>query len=428
MSFVRTVGMLLSASFVFAAASASQADESGATPVAQPGAATSDSTPPTPSREEELVLEAKRLTDGLDAMSKDREVLRSNIPKLQRLIEISQLINQQDGAGRPKWMFILAYTHDQLNDVPEAMRLYREYLAATERTSPEPEGEKSAVLLRLARAEANQGDLAQARGHAAQVAEYFVADPASAKKEILARKYLIYIECASAAWPSALDQLERYVELTRAIRRERLDDEIVFRARHAYLCGVDPSLRDRCREILDEACRTAAETFGPDSAEAGSAQQWLAMFQYRAADPTCVDTMTKADRILLVARDETEAGTGYRRLRLAKYCRAFGRLDQARGIYESELQQLRAAAAPDANRLAIALGFLAGIDAHQGRRPEAEQGYREAVRLASTRHDEIAKDLAPFFSKQRDELAAGRLPALSPADNVDTIASPAAIP
>lgn len=428
MSFVRIARVLLSAVIVGSAAfggycpaNAEAPTESNTPPAAQP-------LPVPTTKQVELILEAKQLTDGLDVQAKDPEVLRRNIPKLERLIEISKLINQQNGAGTPKWMFILAYTRDQLNDVPEAMRLYREYLAATETTSPEPEGEKSAVLLRLARAEANHGDLVQARAHAARVADYFVEDPSSAKKELLARKYLTYIDCAAAAWPAALDHLERYIELTRKIRRERLDDEIDLRARLAYMCGADPKLRDRCRVILDEACRTSAETYGPESKQAGMALQWLAMFQYQAADVACAETLTDADRILTVTRDDTDAGAGYRRLRIAKYHRAFGKLDQARVLYEAELKRLQSEPNADANRQAIALGFLAGIDAHQGRKPEAEQRYREAVRLTASNNDEIAKDLAPFFGKQSDELAAGKLPGLAPADNEDEVATRVVIP
>jgi len=89
---------------------------------------------------------------------------------------------------------------------------------------------------------------------------------------------------------------------------------------------------------------------------------------------------------------------------------------------------LRAEPNADSNRQAIALGFLAGIDAHQGRRPQAEQGYREAVRLTASRSDPIAESLTLFFGKQSDELAAGRLPGLSPAENEDEVALRFVIP
>lgn len=428
MRFVRTGRVLLSASIVWSTVGLERCAAEGtpaefvAPPVARPAPA------PVTANTEELIVEATKLAERLDKYSKKPDVLRSNIPKLERLIEISKLIEQQDGAGPSKWLFILAYTRDQLNDMPEAMRLYREYLTLTEQTSPEPEGEKSAVLLRLARAEANHGELAQARTHAARVADFFSADPGSAKKEILARKYLTHIDCGIGDLPAALGHLERYAELTRMIRRERLKEEIVFRARFAYLCGADAKLHDRCRVIVDETVRTSTETFGPQSAEAGMALLWLAMFQYRAADPTSVETLTRADRILAVSPDDTDMDAGYRRLRVAKYHRAFGRLDQARTLYEAELQRLRAEPHPDGNRLAIALGFAAAIDAHQGRTPQAAERYREAVDLAAARNDEIARDLAQFLGKQRDELAAGRLPALAPADNADEVAGRIMIP
>jgi len=375
-----------------------------------------------------LVVEAKQLADGLDSQSKEPEALRNNIPRLQRLIEISKLIERPTDAGSAKWLFILAYNHDQLDETPEAMRLYREFITVTDKVSKEIDGEKGAALLRLSRAEANQGDFAQARAHAARVAEHFAADPNMAKREMPARKYLTVIDCAAADWPAALDHLDRYAELTRMIHRERLKEEILFRARIAYLCGAEPKLKDRCRAILDEACRTSTETFGPQSAEAGSALQWLAMFQYRAADATCVETLSQADRILAAAAEETDADSGYRRLRVAKYHRAFGKLDQARAMYEAELQRLRASVSPDPNRLAIGLGFLAAIDAHQGRKVPAEERYHEAIELAAAGHDEIAKDLARFLGRQRDELAAGRLPALAPADNADEVAARVMIP
>ena len=428
MSFIRTGRVLLSAAIVWSvalgveccAAEDAASAEFGAAPAAQPISA--------PATQEARIVEAKRLAGEIDRHSKEPEVLRSNVAKLERLIEISKLSDGPAGEGALKWVYILAVTRDQLNDVAGSTRLYREFLAAADRTSTEVDAEKAAALLRLARAEANQGDLAQARAHAARVAEHFAADPNGAKKEAVARKYLMIIESAGAAWPAALDQLERYVELTRSIRRQRLDDEIELRARYAYQCGADPKLRDRCRAILAEACRTSAETFGPESAEAGSALQWLAMFQYRAADPTCVETLTAADRILIVSRNDTDEGAGYRRLRIAKYHRAFGRLDQARALYEAELKRLRAEPNADANRQAIAIGFLAGIDAHQGRQPQAEQGYREAVRLTASRSDAIAENLARFFGKQSVELAAGRLPGLSPAENKDEVALPFSIP
>jgi len=381
-----------------------------------------------PATQESRIVEAKRLAGEIDKHSKEPETLRSNVAKLERLIEISKLIDGPMDEEALRWVYLLAVTRDQLNDVAGSTRLYREFIEAADRTSTEVDAEKSAALLRLARAEANHGDLAQARAHAARVAEHFAADPNGAKKELVARKYLTVIESASAAWPAALDHLERYVELTRSIRRQRLDYEIDLRARYAYLCGADPKLHDRCRAILDEACRTSADTFGPESAEAGSAQQWLAMFQYRAADPTCVETLTAADRILTVSRNDTDEGAGYRRLRIAKYHRAFGRLDQARALYEAELKRLHAEPNADSNRQAIALGFLAGIDAHQGRRPQAEQGYREAMRLTASRDDAVARDLAPFFGKQSVELAAGRLPGMSPAENEDEVALRFVIP
>jgi tetratricopeptide (TPR) repeat protein len=429
MSFVRTGSALLSAvALVWSAAlgvehcaaEAVAPAEFGAAPAAQPISA--------PATKKMRIVEAKRLAGEIDRHSKEPEVLRSNAAKLERLIEISKVIDGPTDEEALHWVYLLAVTRDQLNDVAGSTRLYCEFLTAADRASEEVDAEKAAALLRLARAETNQGALAQARMHAARVAEHFAADPNGAKREMVARKYLMIIESAGAAWPAALDHLERYVELTRSIRRQRLDDEIELRARYAYLCGADPKLHDRCREILDEACRTSAETFGPESAEAGSALQWLAMFQYRAADPTCVETLTAADRILTVSRNDTDDGAGYRRLRIAKYHRAFGRLDQARALYEAELKRLRAEPNTDSNRQAIALGFLAGIDAHQGRRPQAEQGYREAVRLVASRDDAIAKDLAPFFGKQRDELAAGRLPALTPADNADEVAARIMIP
>lgn len=381
-----------------------------------------------PAAQEARIVEAKRLAGEIDKHSKEPEVLRGNVAKLERLIELSKLIDGPSGEGALHWVYLLAVTRDQLNDVAGSTRLYREFLTAADRASEEVDAEKAAALLRLARAETNQGALAQARMHAARVAEHFAADPNGAKREMVARKYLMIIESAGAAWPAALDHLERYVELTRSIRRQRLDDEIELRARYAYLCGADPKLHDRCRAILDEACGTSAETFGSESAEAGSALQWLAMFQYRAADPTCVETLTAADRILTVSRNDTDEGAGYRRLRIAKYHRAFGRLDQARALYEAELKRLHAEPNADSNRQAIAIGFLAGIDAHQGRTPQAEQGYREAVRLVASRDDAVAKDLAPFFAKQQAELAAGRLPGLSPAENEDEVALRFVIP
>lgn len=427
MSFVRTASVLLSSAIIWSALSGDRCTaegpapgEFGAVPGAQPLAS--------PATQEKLIIEAKRLAGEIDKHSKEPDVLRSNVAKLERLIEISKFLDGSEDAGALKWMFILAYMHDQLNDVPNSTRLYREFVDAADRISTDIDAEKGAALLRLARVEANQGNLPQARNHAERVAEYFAAESNGSKKEWAARKYLMIIEGANSAWPAALEQLERYVELTREIRRERLNDEIDLRARYAYMCGADPKLHDRCRAILDEACRTSTETFGPESAEAGSALQWLAMYQYRAGDATCVDTLTAADRILTVTRSDTDAGAGYRRLRIAKYHRAFGRLDQARSLYGAELKRLRAEPNVDVNRTAIALGFLAGIDAHQGRKLESEQGYREAMRLVASRDDHIAEDLAPFLGKQYDELVAGRLPSLAPTDNRDEVGMRFVIP
>lgn len=340
---------------------------------------------------------------------------REAVPIMRRQIEIICKVKGDESDEMLKFLLRLAVILEAGGETKDAAKSYAEILKiAGNRSGAAPEITNLAEC-RLGEFELKRGRSAEGRAHLTRALEYYRTKPSESKIHCSIHLSLAIDALKRGEAAVGLDHADAAYGLIDGLDREIVNSVIVSRARAAYICGGDASLRVRLRGILAECRARARAEFGDQDEVLADVLVSVAGLEYVENDPTCIATAMQALAIygsILPADDlKTLGGATI----TAKYCRAFGEIDQARKFLEETLPKLRNLEKPAPQHVAGALRLLAGIDAHQGRKYIAEARYREAIAImekADAADKQLARD-----RKDLETVLAGGTPSFKVADN-----------
>lgn len=311
----------------------------------------------------------------------------------------------------------IAILHSELDEPEKGAEEFAEVLKLAERCADCPPVLIGNTAFRLGMVELQRERFAAAGRALRRADQYYATAQNEEWHRWTIQAGLAAVEIQAKNYKLGLDHLDAMVALMPARNLPAARSTLLARARMACICYEDPALRERCDAMLTAARAEALTEYGDQDLVFADVLHCVAHVQYVEADPACVLSATEALAIqasLLPVDDRELLGN---EIAQAKMCRAFGELDRARRVLDAVVVKLKAVDKPERLR-ADALQLLAGIDAHQGRKSDAEARYREVIALR-TKLDGADDETVEENRKTLDAYLAGTLPSLKPADNPD---------